>query len=156
MSALGRRTENIPGTFTEPELFSLFPTDGRVGHSAMYIARAFLGHGYFTGAYQVEYTFGESTGRMFFMECESSVEATEKYDRFHRFFGRTGSVSTQTNQLTERGFFGTDRSGRAFSLFRRGRFLFGAIGLGSDQHAIRNLVDLDERLAAYARNRPAK
>lgn len=74
-AALERR---LPGTTEKPGMFRLFPERGRVAFTEKIFAEGFLGHGFLTDVYTVEYAVGDERLRLFI----APDPAGEKFDRW--------------------------------------------------------------------------
>ncbi len=73
----------LPGTSDLPGTFSLFPERGRIAFTEKIFAEGFLGHGFLTDVYTVEYTVGGGRVRLFI----APDPAGEKFDRWREAAG---------------------------------------------------------------------
>ncbi len=67
-----------------PEAFRLLPLEGKLRNTELYIAKNFLGYGFFGNAFVASYGLGEAAFRIFVMKFESPKRATEAFDEYIR------------------------------------------------------------------------
>lgn len=77
--------EKIPGSYSMPELFSVFPSESRVKGSERFIPRNFLGQRYLKNGYRADFEKGGRGYQVFLLEAGSKEEAQESYSRFQEF-----------------------------------------------------------------------
>lgn len=70
--------ENLPGSQKKPETFDLFPDAGRIPHSEKIVAEAFLGRGFLTDVYTVNYSLEGGEAALFLAHDEGA----EKFGRW--------------------------------------------------------------------------
>jgi len=139
----------VGGDSKEPGFFQVFPDSGQVPHTRRYVARDFMGHGFLKRVFLADYVLDGAKGAIFAARCDSLEEAEDGLARYERFTKKTGRVpGAHPLGIGDVGFTGTDRRGRPVSLFRRGSFLFGTIGLGMSPSVVRNLRELAASLEA--------
>jgi hypothetical protein len=64
----------LPGTTEKPETFDLFPQNGRVAFSEKIYAESFLGHGFLTDVYTIEYSRDGTRFTLFVTEDADSAK----------------------------------------------------------------------------------
>jgi hypothetical protein len=65
----------LPGTSEKPSMFDLFPDRDRVDFSEKIYAEGFLGHGFLTDVYSVDYAVGEARVRLFITPDPEAAKA---------------------------------------------------------------------------------
>jgi hypothetical protein len=70
--------ENLPGSTRIPATFGLFPEEGRVPQSEKVVAEAFLGRGFLTEVYTVDY-YSEDDKTTFFMAADERGEKLKRW-----------------------------------------------------------------------------
>jgi hypothetical protein len=82
-SVAGEIETNLPGTAAKPAVFTRFPDGGRMAHTEKIFAEGFLGYGFLTDVYTVDYASGSDVVRLFFTRDPDAakfgrlVEATD-------------------------------------------------------------------------------
>lgn len=74
--------KNLGQSAVYPATFQLLPVQGKVLNAEQYIAKNFLGYGFFGNAYVAFYRIEETAFRVFIMKYESQKRATEVLDEY--------------------------------------------------------------------------
>ena len=76
----------LPGTTEKPALFALFPRRGRLAHTERIFAESYLGLGFLTDVYTVDFARGDETFTLFLLEDPSG----DKLNRWWESAAKTG------------------------------------------------------------------
>lgn len=117
----------LPGTSTKPQMFSLFPGRDRVDFTEKIFAEGFLGHGFLTEVYTVDYSAGDGRLRLFLTPDPGS-------DKFERWCDAAGVGPDAASGWLGEAFVGAkaletvhDYHGEIIAVWRDGR-LAGVVG----------------------------
>ena len=77
--------DEIPGEFTEPEIFQYLPAEDRVKRSERYIPTNFLAQGYLEDGYRCDYASDQGRYQMFLVPLESDAAAVAVLKKYQIF-----------------------------------------------------------------------
>lgn len=106
-----------------PPLLSFFPKEGKRANSEAFIARNFLGYPFLHSAYTTEYEVGGKGFTVFFIEGVDERECRRMIERYFAQLGKPGTEVTEGSYLLDDPHHGT------IALQRRGKYLWGILGL---------------------------
>lgn len=141
----------IQGTYTEPELLSVFPEEHRVRMSERFIPKDFLGQPFLKNGYRVDYEEGGRGYQVFLVQEDSREEAERVFDLYQDFL-RIEQVKISLSM--QGGFRRACVEGeKRKALFQYGRF-FGGILNGRDVSEDGRIIELVvTRLKGFSRGR---
>jgi hypothetical protein len=110
-----------------PETLRLLPLSGRVQNTEQYIARNFLGYGFFGNAYVATYNDKGATFRTFIMKFENSKGAAEALNEYLRVMPKGSVKAFSDGRHTARDpHYGT------IEFILNGDYLAGIVNTGSE------------------------
>lgn len=111
---------NIDPQGSLPELFGVFPPEGKVPHSETYISSSYIGHKFLNSVYVVDYERDGKSFQVFLIEAENEEAATDLVKQYLQF-----ARQSEPTSLSEP-FTIDDRYNGRIPLLLRGRYVTGA------------------------------
>lgn len=92
-------SENIPHPKGYPEIFSKFPSEGRIPGSEKFINLNFLGHSFLNRSYSVRYLKGGKTFKFFIIKSDSVSESEKVLSKYTEFAKGKGEIIKKENNI---------------------------------------------------------
>jgi len=121
-------TRKMPKRGEPPQLFSMFPAEGRVQKSERYIKRDVLGQAYFTDGYSVEYNKTTNHHKIFLIQSKGSSEARQSFHSYRDFIKTVGQITDEDITIGEQAFAGTHNFYGRVLFARTGSYIIGIVG----------------------------
>lgn len=134
----------LPGPRAEPGLLSVFPAEGKVARSEMYLREDLLGHAFLRNGFLVNYRFGEKESQAFLCTLATTEEAQQAYAQLRDFFAEYGEVYGPVEGLGEQAFLGREPFYGRTLIAQAQNVVGGLAGIPSDevgQKFIEELLD---------------
>lgn len=123
-----------------PAILSVFPVEGKKGHSEQYIARNFLGYPFFNGVFTADYDLGGRKVKLFLIESADKKGSESILQQYLRQVKNPGKEPVEGRHTISDPHHGT------IDLFRRGRHIWGAVDLTDADLRSKYLRRFGERL----------
>jgi hypothetical protein len=132
---LGARTEEVLRAFAEasvaalggagraPEALALFPAEGKTPHSEAFAAKDFLGYSFLRSGFTAEYAVGDARFQLFVVDGGTPEASAAMLGRYRKRAGLPPEPASAADTLVPDPYNGE------VAVFRKGRFLGGALGL---------------------------
>lgn len=119
----------IGDTSAMPEVFSVFPMNGRVEHTESYAAKNVLGQEYLNRAYSVAYNDGDVEYRLYIIDGESPERVNDMFDTYRAFLNEYGTMTTDTVATGEESFVALEDWYGTIACVRTGPWMYMSVGL---------------------------
>jgi hypothetical protein len=133
--------QRLPGETQLPELLSVFPSEGRLKNSELYIDRNVLGYDFFKAGFTADYEAGGLRFRLFVLDGGDKAGAEAMLMKYLAKLGRKpeGAPSERLSL--------NDPNHGPVELARQGRYLAGVLNLPDQELRIRQLRALVDNLS---------
>ena len=92
-------SENIPYSKGYPEIFSKFPSEGKIPGSEKYINLNFLGHSFLNRVYSGDYLRGGKKLKFFVINSDSALESEKVLSKYTEFAKGKGAIVKKENNI---------------------------------------------------------
>lgn len=141
----------LPGGARQPKILRVFPEQGLIANSQMFLAHDVLGHAFLHDGYTAKYRLAEQPTRLFFVLLKDRRECEEAYQKLRAFFEEAGEGTTEVEGFGSQGFSGQEPFYGRSIVFRVQRGLGGGLRVPDSAEGRALLSELAENLDQYVR-----
>jgi len=137
----------LPLPTLPPEMLGVFPPEDLIAHSQKYLVKDLLGHPFLGGGWQASYRYRGVTHGLFFITCQDSSDALQRYEKIAAHVSADGQILRQVPGLGRAAFSGMTKAiGRLFVACGE-TCIVGAIECYDDERSVRLARTMMENLA---------
>jgi len=137
-------SNNLSNSSSLPEMLNVFPDEGKVPSSDMFISKDFLGHRFLTDVYRFDYKASDSEFTLFLIKKENKNECEEIINKYHEFCKKS------IEKIVEGEYKLSDRYNGEIYLVWKSNFIWGILtkeklhsDLSGVKHIEKKLKDLN-------------
>jgi hypothetical protein len=142
----GVLSDALPKKGKRPQLFSAFPSKGRVQNSEHYIRHDVLGHDYFHDGYRVLYKKGVGEYELYLIRGTEPKTANENFVKYMHFIKTDTKIVANDLGIGEQGFSAAHEFYGSVLCVRRGRNIIVVLGHDSQETIKKIVVGMFEQL----------
>lgn len=133
-------SKKLPLKGSTPNIFSIFPSSGKIAKSACFLPVNVLGQDYFKNGFIVDYSVKADKFKILFLNETDLEKAKSNFQKFFKYINETGKVLITKKKSGNESFIGIDDYYGKIHFCRNDATLFAVIGL-DDQNMTQSIIE---------------